>query len=402
MKYKYKAYDKNGNKITGKIEAVSIEEAKSKLKNVILIDIKEIKEIRDVNLPFIKNRKVSKKKLSSLFHSLGLYLKSSIPLTKALLLLKNQVDDVLLKNFIEEIYNYINEGKSFYNALEIQKVIFIPEYVKNIIKVGEESGKLEIVLLEIASFLKEEDKIFSKISQALIYPFFIIAVAIFLVGFMLTVIVPKIVNVFSNMHQQLPSITLFVIDMGNFLKENYLILIFSVSLSIWGFVFLYNKNKKFKFFIDTILLKIPLVNKIILAKELGRFSYLTFVLTKSGVNYIKAIKLAVNTLTNEKIKQIFNSAINETVKGNKFSISLLNSGFNFDKSFLQAISLGEETSQIKEIMENLALIYAEENQSRISVLLSLIEPLLILIVGAAIGFIVTALLLPMLNMNILH
>jgi general secretion pathway protein F/type IV pilus assembly protein PilC len=148
------------------------------------------------------------------------------------------------------------------------------------------------------------------------------------------------------------------------------------------------------------LLKIPIIKKIIISKELGRFSYLVFVLTSSGVNYITAINLATNTIENEKIKSIFQKALDEVIEGKKLSLSLVKVGFDFDKSFLQAIALAEETSEISEILKNISEIYFEENQNRINTILSLIEPMLIIIVGATIGFIVTALLLPMFSMNL--
>ena len=159
---------------------------------------------------------------------------------------------------------------------------------------------------------------------------------------------------------------------------------------------------KFHLFIDTFLLKFPFIKTIILSKELGRFSYLLNVLVNSGVNYVKAIRLAVNTLSNEELKMKFNKAIEFMLKGNKFSASLLKSGFNYDKSFIQALALAEETSQISEVLKNISTIYIENNQNRINLFLSLLEPVLILIIGSIIGFIVTALLLPLLNMNILN
>jgi type II secretory pathway component PulF len=396
MKFKYVAFNKEGKKEKGFIEANDLNEAKSQLKNLIILDIKPINSF---SVDFNFSKKVDKKELSKLFLILSLYLKASIPLVNAIKLTKNQLDNPKLIKFLDYIEKDIKEGKSFYIAIESQKIISIPPYIVNSIKVGEESGKLAVVLLEMSKFLKDEDKIFSKTKQALIYPLFIIVVAVFMVSFMLTTVVPKIVKVFENLNQKLPSITVFVINSGNFLKQNYLLISFIFIGFIFSFILCYKKLYKFKLFIDSFLLKIPIFKKIIISKELGRFSYLVYILTSSGVNYITAINLATNTIENEKIKKVFKKALDEVIEGKKLSVSLAKAGFDFDKSFLQAVALAEETSEVAEILKNISEIYFEENETRINTILSLIEPILIIIVGGIIGLIVTALLLPMFSMN---
>jgi len=396
MKYKYIAYDKSGKKIKGIIEATSIDEAKAILKDYYLIDIKETKSF---NINF--SRKIPKKNLSKTFKTLGLYLKASIPLINAITLTKNSEENNQVIKFLDIIQKEIKEGKNFYNAI-ISTKVKLPQYVINAIKVAEESGKLDIVLIEIAKFLKEEEKIASKTKQSLIYPTFIIIVAIFMVSFMLTTVVPKIVNIFKNLNQNLPTITQTVINLSNFLKNNYQIILIISFLIITMFYLSYSKIKKFKYLIDSLLLKVPIINKIILSKELGRFSYLVYVLTNSGVTYVNAINLANNSIENEKLKAIFKNALKEVNEGKKLSTSLQKAGFIYDKSFLQALNLAEETSEVEEILSNLSEIYFEENESKISIFLSILEPALIVIIGSTIGFIITALLLPMFSMNLIH
>ena len=397
MLFKYEGFDKAGKKIKGKIESENIENAKKQLKDIYLTDIKPVKKL-NFNFNFSK---IPKKELIKTFNTLGLYLKSSIPLVSALNLTKNQSENQKIIKFLDFIQKSVKEGKSLHSSLETQKIIRLPKYIINTIKVGEESGKLDIVLIEIARFLKDEDRLMSKTSQALIYPVFIIIVAVFTVSFMLTAVVPKIVKVFENLHQDLPTVTKIVISSGNFIKNNFLLLILTISILTIIYYFLYTKNFKFRLFIHKLLLKTPVFKNIIISKELGRFSYLTSTLVNSGVNYINAVNLAVNTIQNEAIKGKFEKALNDVIEGKKLSVSLKKAGFNYDISFLQAIALGEETSQIDTVLKNLSEIYFEDNEARINTLLSLIEPALIIIVGGTIGFIVAAMLLPMFSMSII-
>ena len=394
MEFKYRAYTKEGKKIKGKIEANSLTEAKNRLNDLYILEIKPTKTL-NLNIS-----KTNKKELSKTLHSLGLYLKASIPLISAINLLKSQSSPQMVK-FLNELEKSIKEGKSFFYSIENQKILKIPQYIKNSIKIGEESGKLDIILIEMAKFLKEEEKIASKTSQAMIYPMFIVVVSMFMVFFMLSVVVPKIVKVFENLNKDLPLVTKIVISLGNFLQYNWL----NILIALGGVVVLIKlslKKRKIRLLFHKTLLKIPIIKKLIISKELGRFSYLTSTLINSGINYINAVNMATNTLENEYIKEIFLKAIQDVIEGKKLSISLKKAGFDFDKSFLQALSLAEETSQVDEVLKNISEIYFEENELLSNTLVNLMEPILIIIVGGVIGFIVTAMLLPMFSMSIIN
>ena len=229
MKFKYIAFDKSGKKKKGIIEANDIKEAKLLLKDLVLLDIKPVKSFSlNINL----SKSVSKKEFSKLFLTLGLYLKASIPLINAIKLTKNQIEDSKIVKFLDFLEKEIKEGSSFSSAIEKQNIINLSPYILNTIKVGEESGKLYLVLIEISKFLKDEDKLFSKTKQALIYPSFIVLISIFMISFMLSTVVPKITKVFSSLHQKLPPITEFVINVSNFFKHHYLL----IGISFFGII----------------------------------------------------------------------------------------------------------------------------------------------------------------------
>ncbi|NPA55006.1 MAG: type II secretion system F family protein [Epsilonproteobacteria bacterium] len=391
MTFKYVGFDKNGNKIKGTIHATSLQEAKQKLASLTILEIKS-------SLNFHLKRNVQKKDLAKIFQILALYLQSTIPLIQAIELTKQQIQDGVLLRFLDFVAEEIKNGKSLNYAISNQNIINIPSYITGLIKVAEESAKLDDILLLVAKFLKEEDKLSSKITQALIYPSFIVVVCVFLVSFMLTTIVPKITQIFADTHQQLPPITKFVIDLSHFLQNHYLAMLSSVVGVVFVMVLLYKKMYKIRLLTHRMLLGIPFINRLIITKELGKFSYLVNILS-STFDYINAIKLATNTIENEHIKQIFQSAIKDVENGAKLYVALKSAGFDFDQSFTQAIMLAEETGKIREIFESLSEIYFEESQDKINMFLSLLEPMLILIVGAVVGVIIVAMLLPMFSLN---
>jgi general secretion pathway protein F/type IV pilus assembly protein PilC len=221
-----------------------------------------------------------------------------------------------------------------------------------------------------------------------------------MVGFMLSFIVPKISAMFEQMHQDLPNITKFVISAGDFVTNYWLLIIIGMVSIILIFERGMKLSKDFKKSVDGFLLKVPIVGKMVESAELARFCYITSILIDSGVPFVKAVNLSANILSNALLSEIFIKASYKVVEGERLSVALSKSTIELDKAFVQAITLGEETSEVAIVLENLASLYIENNKDKISMFLSLLEPMLMLIVGGAIGFIVTSMLLPIFSMNI--
>ncbi len=401
MLFRYKGLNKDGTRVKGKLEATDINEAKAKLKTqgVIYSNLQEIKPVFSKNI-FIKE--LTSKKLSTICRNLSIYLKSGVSsIVYAIKLEKQQhLEDKKMTAFFDSIENSLEVGNSFYSALENQNIYTLPSYFKQSIKVAEESGTLGLVLKEMSVFLKDQEKIKAKISSAMAYPLFIVMISFFMVGFMLSVVVPKITTMFDQLDQELPAITTFVVSLGDLVNENWLSILVFVFLFISVFSYMYKNISFITYLIDKLLLKLPLFGKIIETSELAKFSYIVSVLINSGVTFVQAVKLSSNTIKNKLIANTFLNAADELVKGKKLSNALLKQSYNIDKSFIQAISLAEETSQMKDILQNLSELYAEENNDKINLMLSLLEPVLILLVGIIIGVIVTAMLLPIFSMNL--
>ncbi len=402
MVFKYKGIDKkSGKKVKGHIDAKDINEAKRKLqaKGILYESLKEGKG-STFSFAFNRKRSLPADKLASISRNLSIYLKSGIPLVNVIRLAKSQYEDEpRIYDFFSSIENSLDEGKSFYKALETQEIIALPTFYKQSIKVAEESGTLEAVLLELAKYLKDQDKIQGKVKQALVYPSFIIVISLFMVGFMLTVVVPKITNMFSQLHQELPKSTQFVIAVGDFFTKHWLFVALSILIAAIIFSYFYKNSEKFKYAVDLALLKTPFIGKISQTSDLARFAYMVSILVKSGVPFVQAVKLSSNIIGNDVLKKQFKKAANDVVEGKNLSVALVKHNAFVDRSFIQAIALGEETSEVSAVLDNLAELYFEENNDRISIFLSLLEPALMLIVGSIIGFIVTAMLLPIFSMN---
>ncbi|MDR2790121.1 MAG: type II secretion system F family protein [Campylobacteraceae bacterium] len=403
MIFKYSGLDALGNKVSSKIEASNLEDAKRRLKsqNIIYKKVKEDSFTFLSKFSFKKKHKISSGELSIFSRDISIYLKSGISLVDAVSLSSNQyAKNKKMLLFLRSIKTSLDEGKNFYFALENQNVITLPNFYKQSIKVSEDSGILTEILLELSRFLKEQERLEKQVQNAFAYPLFILVVSCFMVGFMVTYIVPKISSIFEQMDQELPKITQLVIAFGNWMSSNWLFLAVGAFLFALAFRFVLKTSPKVKYRFDFFMLKLPFFGKIIQSSELGRFTYVASVLIRSGVPFVKTVRLGSGILKNSVIADVFEKASLKVVEGSRLSAALLKSGFELDNSFVQAITLGEETSEVSMVLQNMSELYFEENRDKIALFLSLLEPALMLIVGGIIGLIVTSMLLPIFSINI--
>ncbi len=403
MLFRYKGIDKDGKKVRGTIEAISLDEAKHKLKTMQILYsfLQEDQALFSFQNFFSKRLKIPTKELASLSRELAMYLKSGISIVQALHIAKSHTQHNKKFNyFLSSVTLLLDEGESFYSALEKQEVYTIPSFYLQSIKISENGGLLDEVLLELSHFLKEQERLKKEIASAFAYPAFMIVVSLFMIAFMLTFVVPQITSIFDSMNQTLPTSTRIVIAMGDFFKEHYKALFITCVMFVFIAIVLYKKSQKFALYFDTFLLKLPFFGKMIEKGELGRFSYMASLLIRSGVSFVQTIALSAEIMRNSALKKLFVEASSEVVEGKELSKALQESGTNIDESFLQALQLGEEISELESVLLHVSELYFEENRDKTALLLTLLEPVLMLLVGGSIGFIVAAMLLPIFSMSI--
>jgi general secretion pathway protein F/type IV pilus assembly protein PilC len=401
--FKYSGIDGSGGKVNSKIEASDLDDAKRRLKaqGIIYKKLQEDSFTLLSKFTFKRRYKISSGELAVFSRDISIYLKSGISLVDAVTLSSNQyAKNKKMLLFLKSIKTALDEGKNFYFALENQNVIILPNFYKQSIKVSEDSGILTDILLELSRFLKEQERLEKQVQNAFAYPVFILIVSCFMVGFMVTYIVPKISSIFEQMDQELPKITQIVISTGNWMSNNWFYLAAGLFLFVFAFKFILKTSLKAKYRFDMLMLKLPFFGKIIRSSELGRFTYVASILIRSGVPFVKTVRLGAGILKNSVIADVFEKASLKVVEGSRLSAALVKSGFESDNSFVQAITLGEETSEVAMVLQNMSELYFEENKDKIALFLSLLEPMLMLIVGGIIGFIVTSMLLPIFSINV--
>jgi len=401
MLFKYKGVDKLGKKAKGTITANTLDEAKAKLKSSGIF-YEKIEETRKLSMEEFGKRQMPSPLLSSFAKELSSYLNSGMAMLTAMKLLENQHEDnKKYSSFINSLKTMIDEGKSLYTALTSQKVYSLPDFFTQSVNVASTSGKLSGVLTNMGNFFSAQSKVKKQVKSAMAYPIFILTVAVLMSGFLITFVVPKITNIFEDTGQELPDITQFVLSISDFLKAHYMGLFIGLILFVIIYKIAYKHAKRFRMVIDSMIIRLPIIGTIVQNYELGRFSYILSLMLSSGVSYAQAVQLASTTFNNLALKDLFDQASIKVLEGNKLSNALsMTKGAKLKRNFMQSLALGEESSEVAHILDNVAKLYNEENEDKIKLMLSLLEPVMMLFIAGIVGIIVVAMLLPIFSMNL--
>ena len=400
MLFKYKGFDKTGKKVKGTVTASSVEEAGQKLR-VQDIYHEGLTPTKEFSFEAFSKRQMPGELLSTFSKELSSYLNSGMTILTAMRLLENQHEgEKRYVSFLNSIKTMIDEGKSLYNALNAQKVYALPDFYLKSLNVAGQSGKMVEVLTNMGTFFSAQSKVKKQVKGAMTYPAIIFTIAIGMTSFLIAFVVPKITDIFDDTGQELPPITQFVLGLSDFLTAHYIAIIVTILLLILFFKLAYAKLSTFHTLIDTLLLKIPVLGTLIQNHELGRFSYILSLMLESGVAYAQAVQLAKTTFGNQSLLTLFENASVKVMEGNKLSNALqLSKGVKLKRNFMQSLALGEESSEVAQILNNISQLYAEENEDKLKFLLSLLEPFMMLFIGVVVGVIVSAMLLPIFTMT---
>ncbi len=400
MLFKYKGFDKTGKKVKGTVTASSEEEAGQKLRTQNIYH-EGLTPTKEFSLEAFSKRQMPGELLSAFSKELSSYLKSGMTILTAVKLLENQHEgEKKYVSFLNSVKTMIDEGKSLYHALNSQKVYALPEFFLQSLNVAGQSGKMVEVLTNMGNFFSAQNKVKKQVQGAMTYPAIIFTVAIGMTSFLIAFVVPKITGIFEDTGQELPPITQFVLGLSDFLTSHYIAIIISILSIILIFRVCYAKIDTFHRIIDSMLLKIPVLGTLIQNHELGRFSYILSLMLSSGIAYAQAVQLSKATFANYGLRDLFEKASVKVLEGNKLSNALqMAKGVKLKRNFMQSLALGEESSEVAQILDNTSTLYAEENEDKLKLLLSLLEPFMMLFIGVVVGVIVSAMLLPIFTMT---
>jgi general secretion pathway protein F len=394
--YKYKAIGENGKSVEGIIDADSPRSAIDKLKrqSVYLSSLEEVRETKGFRFNFLRG--ISTAELSVTTRQFSTLISAGLPLEASLAALAEQAEDARLSQVLAEVRERVSGGSSLASALSEHPSIFSDMYV-NIVRAGEASGTLDIVLLRLADFMEKQSALLSKVRSALIYPLFMMFVGSGVLFFMMTYVIPKITKIFEESRRALPFITVMLIEFSKFLSNYFILLLVALAVLIFA-LYRYGKTPRGKELIDRFTLKLPILGRISRIVVISRFARTLSTLLSSGIPLLDALEIVEPVVGNTVYRKAIGEVREKVREGTSFGGPLKETGI-FPPLVTRMIAVGEHTGELEEMLSKIADTYDLQVETTISTLTSLIEPVMILVLGAVIGFIVFAILLPIFDLT---
>lgn len=398
--YTYEAATKEGGVVTGTIEAVNQNSAVDRIQEQGYFPLKISKtkakksSLSDI-FSFLQNR-VGENDLTTFTYQLGVLLDAGFPLERALFVISELTDKPVMKELIQDILSLVRSGKSFSESLSKFPSVF-PLFYANMIKAGEAGGFLEDTISQMAVYLENSQALKSDVRSALIYPTILLFFGTLAVIVLLTFVVPKFSVIFSDLGENLPLPTIILLAISNTIKTYWWLLLLS---SVGGFFGMrhYLRSESGKQSWDRFRFRLPLFGKLFKETIVARFARTMGTLLGSGVPILNALQIVRGTLESSKMSETIASVRDDVRKGKGISEPLRKSDL-FPSIAVHMVTVGEETGKLDEMLLKVAERFELEVRNTIKRMLSMLEPLLIILMALMVGFIVIAMLLAIFSIH---
>ncbi len=404
-KFYYKASTKTGDIKEGEVETSSLDEARKKVisNGLIPISISDSESISgegirnlDISSFFKKRKKIKTADVLLFTEKLAVLLRSGLPIDKSLSLMVELSETETMRDIASSLLKDVNSGKSLAEAMEKFPEFFSKLYV-NMIKAGESAGVVDVVMEQLLDYLRQREELKSYVISSLIYPALLLFVGILTVGILVGYVLPKFQEIFESMGQELPVPTQIMMDISHFfVAYKWWILLFFMAIWIGYNKWVSTENGRRKR--DEILLKLPVIKRLVIESEMARLASTAGILITSAVPLIQALNIVREIISNSLIKEAFDPVIKGAKKGEGVSKPMREAGI-FPPLAVHLIQVGEESGTLGKMMLKVGEIFQENIKKSIKAFVSLFEPALILIMGIVVGLIVGSMLMAIFSIN---
>src|SRR6266851_4802045 len=351
---------------------------------------------KEIDLRRFARGRISTEDIAITTRQLATLLGAGVTLVEGLSALVDQVEKERLKRILSDVKQRVNEGSSLADALGKHQRVFGALYI-NMIRAGEHSGALDVVLLRLADFTEGQTRLRQKVLGTLLYPAVMVVIGSGILVLLMTVVVPKVTKIFDTMRMTLPWTTRLLIFTSNSLQSWWFLIFPTVFGGIASFVW-WTRSPKGKPVWDRKVLKAPIIGSMIRLLSIARFARTLPTLLKSGVPLLTAMDIVKNVLTNTVLIEVIENARDSIREGESVATPLKRSG-QFPPLVYHMIAIGERSGQLEDMLVSVADTYETQVNVRIGALTALLEPLLIVAMGAIIAFVAFSILMPILQIN---
>lgn len=394
MIFTYKAITNTGEKKEGTIDATGRELAIASLqrRGLIITSIKSEDDKSFFQLTFFES--VPLKDIVIMSRQIATLFEAQVSALKAFTLISGNAENKMLGRVLSQIADDLQAGSSISGALEKHPDVFSDFYV-NMVRAGEESGKLNQTFVYLADYLDRQYALTSKTKNALVYPAFVVVVFISVMILMFVMVIPKLSQIILESGQEIPFVTKIVIGLSEFIV-NYGIF-FLIFLVVFGFfVWSRSRSESGKTYLDSIKLGTPVVGRLYKTMYLSRIADNLDTMLSSGISIVRSIEIAGQIVGNKVFEHILKDAA-ESVKAGSSLSDALEKHVQIPGIMVQMVRVGEETGSLDEILKTLALFYKREVDDAVDTLVGLIEPAMIVLLGLGVGVLLTSVLVPIYN-----
>jgi type IV pilus assembly protein PilC len=392
--FDYRGRDSGGKVVTGTLVADNQQLVVARLREMGYVPLRVGVQHLGVKREITLRKKVKLRDLSLFSREFATMVSSGLPILKSLAILEQQVDSTILAKAIAEVRRDIERGTSLSAAMARHPKVFNNLYVA-MVRSGETGGVLEAVLERLASNLERELSLRHKIRSAMTYPVVVFGFVSLIMTAMLLFIVPQFKAIYASLNGTLPLMTRLLLKVSDIMKHDFLFVAIGLGITVW-LLRRYVKTEQGRWQWDRLKLKIPVFGKLFQKTALARFARVLSVLSKSGVPILQSLDVVAETVNNSLMSKAVKD-VQESVKQGESLAKPLGRHAIFPPMVVQMLAVGEETGAIDTMLEKVAAFYDDEVTAAVDALTSLIEPLMIFVVGGAVGLAVIALYLPMFN-----
>jgi type IV pilus assembly protein PilC len=393
--YVWKGKNRYGDTVGGERVAASKEELGRLLQKDQIQVLSMVPAKAGFKIPFLKREKVKYKELAIYSRQLSVLIDAELPLIQSLGILEEQQKSPYFKNVIKTVKDDVEAGSTLNQAKRKHPKAFDDLYC-NLIASGEQSGSLDIMLRRLAEFIEKNVRLRAKVKQAMIYPMAIAIFAVVVAIFMLWKVIPVFASIFRDLGAELPGLTAFVVALSGFV-EKYIFYVFAgIIAAVLAFRY-YRGTTAGRWSTDRLVLKMPLFGSLLYKVAMTRVTRTLATLVSGGVPMLEALKITSTTAGNVVIEKEIIDARKLVSEGKTMAESFKQAG-RFPTMMIQMINVGEATGTLDEMLSKLANFYDEEVDTTVSALMSILEPVMMILIGGLVGGLVISMYLPIFSL----
>jgi type IV pilus assembly protein PilC len=392
--YAWEGTDKKGTRMTGELSGHNPSLIKAQLRKQGITPGKVRKKSGSI---FSAGKRIKPLDIALFTRQMATMMKAGVPLLQSFDIIGEGFDNPNMRKLVDEVKQEVAAGNSFAAALR-KKPQYFDDLYCNLVDAGEQAGALETLLERVATYKEKSELLKAKIKKAMTYPLAVIAVAIIVTGILLIKVVPQFKTVFSGFGAELPTFTLMVIAISEFLQEWWMLVLGGIAAAVFGFRHARKRSQRFRDWLDISLLKLPLVGPLMYKSAVARYARTLSTTFAAGVPLVEALDSVAGATGNIVFKNAVNRIRQDVSTGMQLNFSMRTSGI-FPNMAIQMTAIGEESGALDDMLEKVATYYEGEVDNMVDNLTSLMEPFIMVVLGIIVGGLVVAMYLPIFQLG---